>query len=567
MSPQPMTTRSAPKIGQALESVEAIRRIGKYEILTQLSKGGMADLFLAFASGPGGFRKFVAVKQIRARGPADDDFVRMFLDEARITAALWHSNIGQVFELGEEQGELYLAMEFIPGANLKEIVQTASDRLVTLSAGFACMVIRDTCLALHHAHHFADPTGRQIAVIHRDVSPKNVMVSYEGNVKVIDFGIAKAKGRLENTGVGRVKGTSGYMSPEQIRGEELDGRSDLFSAGVMLYELLSGQRLFKADSDSAMIEMILDREIPPLQLASPEIPKPLSEVVMRALARDRNERFRTGKEMARALDAIGIDCDEEQAGTIVRELFLERMEATRTLMASNLEAPSQLRETAVALRTQPRPNAGPETTAPTREFTDARRLAPPTPVPPPALVEPGAPARGGNETILAVDDSLTILKLVEICLSKLGCRVVTCESPTRALEMLDQVSPDLVILDLMMPEMNGFELCRRIRERHRYMPILFLSGACSLEERVQSLAVGGDDFIRKPFEAAELSARVRTHLQRSASLRAALATVAVPPASAAVLAPAQAAGTKRLLLVGAAAAAAALAYAARLLWM
>ncbi|MCE9672458.1 protein kinase [Myxococcus stipitatus] len=310
------------------------RRIGKYEILTRLSMGGMAELFLAFTSGPGGFRKFVAVKQILPDIKKDEQFVQMFLDEARITAAFSHANIGQVFDLGEDGGELYLAMEFLPGQNLEQVVKAASRRQYALPVGFIGRVIRDTCLGLHYAHHFTDPSGRPVAVVHRDVSPKNVMLTYDGVVKVIDFGIAKARGRLGRTQVGTVKGTSGYMSPEQVRGHAMDGRSDLFSVGVMLHELLTGQRLFNGPHEAAVMLQIVESEITSPRAGNPDIPEALDAVVMRALSRDVAHRFASGREMARAIEAaLGPELfDEDGITQVMGELFEEKRQKTRTLL-------------------------------------------------------------------------------------------------------------------------------------------------------------------------------------------------------------------------------------------
>src|SRR4051812_46369838 len=179
--------------GSVAPDLDRGRRIGKYEILTRLSMGGMAELFLAYTAGPGGFRKFVAVKQILPDIKKDESFVKMFLDEARITAAFSHANIGQVFDLGEQDSELFLAMEFISGQNLEQIVKRANKRAFTIPLGFAARVVRDACLGQHYAHHFTDAAGKSAPVVHRDVSPKNVMVTYTGDVKVIDFGIAKAR--------------------------------------------------------------------------------------------------------------------------------------------------------------------------------------------------------------------------------------------------------------------------------------------------------------------------------------------------------------------------------------
>ncbi|WP_163787097.1 serine/threonine protein kinase, partial [Myxococcus vastator] len=321
--------------GGAGDDPDRGRRIGKYEILTRLSIGGMAELFLAYTSGPGGFRKFVAVKQILPDIKKDEQFVQMFLDEARITAAFSHANIGQVFDLGEEGGELYLAMEFLPGQNLEQVVKASARQGYPLPLGFVGRVIRDTCLGLHYAHHFTDPSGRPAVVVHRDVSPKNVMLTYDGVVKVIDFGIAKARGRLGRTQVGTVKGTSGYMSPEQVRGAAtLDGRSDLFSVGVMLHELLSGQRLFSGPHEAAVMMQIAEADVPPLRGINPDLPEALEAVVVRALARDVSQRFTNCREMARAIEAaLGSELfDEDGMTAVMGDLFADKRQKTRTLL-------------------------------------------------------------------------------------------------------------------------------------------------------------------------------------------------------------------------------------------
>ncbi len=309
------------------------RRIGKYEILTRLSMGGMAELFLAYVAGPGGFRKYVAVKQILPDIKKDESFVKMFLDEARITAAFSHSNIGQVYDLGEDEGELYLAMEFLSGQNLEQIIKRATKREVVLPQGFACRVVRDSVLGLHYAHHFTDPSGRPAPVVHRDVSPKNVMVTYTGDVKMIDFGIAKARNRLNRTQVGIVKGTSGYMSPEQVRNEPLDGRTDLFAAAVFLHEMLTSQRLFTAPSDVAMMTKIVEGEIQLPRNLNSKVPAALSDVVMKGLARKREQRFSTGKEFAKAIEQACPEMfDEDQSAALMTQLFEDKIQTTRALL-------------------------------------------------------------------------------------------------------------------------------------------------------------------------------------------------------------------------------------------
>ncbi len=311
--------------------------IGRYQVLAQLSVGGMAELFLGFTSGPGGFRKYVALKRILPDARDNEQFERMFLDEARITAAFNHANIGHVFELGQDAEGLFLAMEFIAGQNLNQIDGVCRRRGKALPLGFSLAVARDVCLALHYAHTFVPPGGGSPSpVIHRDVAQKNVMVTYDGVVKLLDFGIAKARGAREQTQVGMVKGTAGYMSPEQVRGEPLDGRSDLFSVGVMLHELLTGERLFAGENEREEMAMILESPIPVPSARVPGISQQVSTVVLKALARDRESRYASAREMARAIEAAAgpLLFDAEQRAAFMLENFQERMEVTRRLLGS-----------------------------------------------------------------------------------------------------------------------------------------------------------------------------------------------------------------------------------------
>ncbi|MGV3625713.1 MAG: serine/threonine protein kinase, partial [Archangium sp.] len=307
-------------------------RLGKYEVLARLSIGGMAELFLGCLPGPGGFRKFVAIKQILPDVRHDEQFVKMFLDEARISAALVHPNIGQVYELGaDEGGELFLAMEFIAGQNLARVLRVLSKSGERIPVRIACRVIRDVCLGLHAAHTFVDNSGAAHHIIHRDVSPKNVMLSYAGQVKVIDFGIAKARGRLIRTMTGVTKGTLSYMAPEQVRAETIDARTDLFAAGAILWETLTGERVFAGTNPS---QAILNGTIAPPSDLNPEVPATLDDVVLRALARDPAERYPTGKSMAKAIaDAYPDLADDEELSSWLGERFATQLVTSRELFS------------------------------------------------------------------------------------------------------------------------------------------------------------------------------------------------------------------------------------------
>ncbi|KFE68528.1 serine/threonine-protein kinase [Hyalangium minutum] len=311
-------------------------QIGKYQIITQLSVGGMAELFLGFTAGPGGFRKYVAIKRILPDVRSNESFERMFLDEARITAAFNHPNIAQVYELGREEDGLFLAMEFIAGQNLDQLTAAYLRRREPIPLGLSVAIMRDVCLALHYAHTFTDPSGRPSPIIHRDVAQKNVMVTYDGVVKLLDFGIAKARNSLDQTRAGMVKGTAGYMSPEQVRGQPLDGRSDVFSAAVVLWELITGERLFAAKTEREEMASILKAPIASPRHRSETVPEALAEVVLKALERDPKHRIPSAKEMARALDqAAGpLMLDTDQRAALMRQLFEKKVASTRALLES-----------------------------------------------------------------------------------------------------------------------------------------------------------------------------------------------------------------------------------------
>jgi serine/threonine-protein kinase len=354
---------AAPGHGAPVGSSQG-ERIGKYQIITRLSVGGMAELFIGFTSGPGGFRKYVAIKRILPDVRSNEAFKRMFLDEARITAAFNHPNIAQVYELGEETDGLFLAMEFIAGQNLDQLTAAYERRKEPIPLGLSLAVMRDVSQALHYAHTFTDAAGRPSPIVHRDVAQKNIMVTYDGVVKLLDFGIAKARNSLERTRAGTVKGTAGYMSPEQVRGEQLDGRSDVFSAGVVLWELITGQRLFAGNTEREEMIKILQAPIPaPTHLSEPVSPA-LAEVVLQALERDPKKRFQSGRDLARALEQVaGWELfDPERRAAIMRQLFEKKMATTQGILESAdalvEEAPAEAeRTTAEPAKKRPPPPA------------------------------------------------------------------------------------------------------------------------------------------------------------------------------------------------------------------
>ncbi len=277
---------------------------GKYLLLDRISVGGMAEVFRAKSYGVEGFEKVIAIKRILPAMGEDKDFIKMFIDEAKIAGQLSHANICQIFELGKITGSHFIAMEYIWGKDLLQIQNRLRKVGQVMPVGMACYVISKVCEGLDYAHRKKDAMGRPLEIIHRDCSPQNVLVSYEGEVKIIDFGIARAASRSSRTNAGVLKGKFGYMSPEQVRGLPLDHRSDLFALGTCFYESLTGERLFLGESDFSTLEKVRNADVRPPSQLNQNIPPEVEALVMRALARDPKTRFESGAEMHAELQAF-----------------------------------------------------------------------------------------------------------------------------------------------------------------------------------------------------------------------------------------------------------------------
>lgn len=280
---------------------EPVRQLGRYELLKRIAKGGMGEIWLARARGAGGFEKTCIIKTILSHLAEEEEFVTKFLDEGRIVVQLVHGNIVPVFDMGEENGEYYLAMEYIPGRDLREVTKRLKRQGDSVPVDLALFVTSEVCKGLDYAHRKTGEDGESLGIIHRDVSPSNVLISREGEVKLIDFGIARAAGRLGKTVSGRIQGKFCYMSPEQAGGKKLDGRSDIFSAGVVLYEMLTSFRPFEGDTDLESLDLVRQCNFDPASTLNPAVPPEVDAILEKALARDPDDRYDT-------IDRLQIDC-------------------------------------------------------------------------------------------------------------------------------------------------------------------------------------------------------------------------------------------------------------------
>jgi serine/threonine-protein kinase len=295
----PGRTRSGPSIPPP---PLGRNKVGRYEVIYPLAVGGMASVHVGRLSGMAGFEKLVAIKTIHPHLAVQSEFVRMFLDEARVAARIHHPNVGEILEIGEEDGLLFMAGELIRGQDLRDVFRRAGRSGVAVSHGMCAYICSQVCMALHAAHSLTDPEVGPLHIVHRDVSPRNVLVTYDGFVKLIDFGVASARGKLSQTEADGLKGKIGFMSPEQLRGHGVDRRSDLFALGVMLYQMVTGAHPFPGDNDGARVERVLHGPIVPPRQVNPRTRPEMEAIILKAMARDRTERYRDAAVMGRDLE-------------------------------------------------------------------------------------------------------------------------------------------------------------------------------------------------------------------------------------------------------------------------
>ncbi len=297
----------------------------RYQIVKKIDAGGMAEIFLAKAMSIQGMEKLVAIKRVLPSLTKNEKFISMFLDEARLSIVLNHANIVQVFDVNQSGGTYFIVMEYVDGFNVRRLFQKASEVGYRVPLAIASYMMMEVCKGLEHAHNKRDHEGRHLRIVHRDLSPPNVLVSKSGEVKITDFGLAKATSQLTKTDPGIVKGKYSYLSPEVTEGKPADHRADIFAAGIVLWELLANRRLFLAKTDVETVELVRKAEIPPLAKFNDEVTPDFQQIVDRALSRDPKKRFTSAREFGDALaDYLfrnGLKTTSYDLGQMVETLF------------------------------------------------------------------------------------------------------------------------------------------------------------------------------------------------------------------------------------------------------
>jgi serine/threonine protein kinase len=300
----------------------------KYKIHKKLEAGGMAEVFFAELESMEGFKKRVAIKRVLPHLSQNREFIAMFLDEARLSLKFNHANVVQTFDIGVADNTYFITMEYVDGANLKKILEYLQGRRMLMDSSFAAYIANEMCKGLAYAHNLRDMDGRLLGVVHRDVSPPNVLISRQGEVKLVDFGLAKATSQLEHTEPGIIKGKFSYLSPEAAWGREVDHRADIFSAGILFWEMLSGGRkLFIGSTDYDTVMLVRDAKIPPITSINRSVPRELDVIISKALQADPGKRYQNAADMGRdittALFQLGRAVSNFDIATFVEQILAE----------------------------------------------------------------------------------------------------------------------------------------------------------------------------------------------------------------------------------------------------
>jgi hypothetical protein len=307
------------------------QRFGPYQLLRRIGVGGMAEVFLATRPGIEGFERFVCIKRVLPEHVHDTEFIELLVHEAKLVSRITHPNVAQVHDLGKVEDQYYLAMEWIDGVDVLALLKACEEREVHVPVPAAAFIVHEVARGLHAAHTQTDDEGRPLGIVHRDVTPTNVLISFEGAVKLIDFGVARHVLRSRQTAVGVVKGKYNYLAPEQARGERVDARADVFAAGILLYELLAGEPLYPGRNAAEVLAKARAAKIPSLRKIRSEVPPDLERIVLAALARERDQRLPTAQALADELEhfltghAPGYGA--AQLAQLVRYLFPDRAAA------------------------------------------------------------------------------------------------------------------------------------------------------------------------------------------------------------------------------------------------
>jgi len=521
----------------------------------------MASVYLARVDGVARFQRLFAIKRLHPHLARDASFVDMFLDEARLAARIRHPNVVPILEVGSSAQGYYLVMEYIEGDTAARFMAKAADSGERLPVASAIRIAVDSLAGLHAAHELADAEG-PLKIVHRDVSPQNILVGIDGSARITDFGVAHAAARLSTTRTGQIKGKLAYMSPEQARAAPVDRRADVWALGVVLWEMLAATRLFKGATDAETMHRILYEPVPTLRASGVNLPESLEAVCMRALEPDVLRRYATAAEFADALEQVarplGLLASARDLAAYVDRAIGPEMSQQRELLNNWLSpsesSPSEAAKEDSSRRQSSSPRVGERTptlpsaegsSRPKRESSDivSRRAKTGTedsPSPrttrsneerrsPSSTVDKAEPTRVATKStppapqrLLTIDDSQTVRNLVRVYLMGMNFEFFESARADLGLTILETGAIDLVIADINMPGMDGLAFLREVRASTnagmRRVPVVLLTSDKSPETRARAISSGASGFVLKPVTSSNLRETVTSLLKANARL-------------------------------------------------
>jgi serine/threonine-protein kinase len=419
-----------------------VRAYGKYFLVRKLAEGGMAEIFLAKQVGEAGFERNVVIKRMLPHLSTVPDFVSMFLDEARLAASLTHPNIVHITDLGLADGCYFICMEYLPGEDFATVIRTAKRRNVQVPLHVVLRVVAQAATGLHYAHEATDLSGKPMNLVHRDISPSNLFITYSGQVKVLDFGIAKAESRVTNTTAGVVKGKYQYMSPEQARGDAIDRRSDIFSLGVTAYEALTGVRPFARDTDLAILKAVLSGDCTPLRQVRPDLPPEVDAIVKKMMAVDADDRYGSALAVVQDIERFISATTSASGGQLLADFMTSFFGPDRVQSRTRIETLDQMAARGVEVPGRTNPKARPTdpgtlpavTQAPLPQEEGTKAIGPPS-----AVREARAGGKRGGVVVAAALGALLV---------GVGVTVVALKTlESKEMEAMPIPSPDAAVAE------------------------------------------------------------------------------------------------------------------------
>ncbi len=483
MSDLPRCIAYTESVGESAEKGASLV-VGRYAIHGEIAAGGMAVVHFGRLVGPSGFARTVAIKRLHPQLAREPDFVAMFLDEARLAARIQHPNVVPTLDVMNDHGELLIVMEYVQGESLSKLLRAVRDRDERIPPRIAASIIAGVAHGLHAAHEARDERGRELGLVHRDVSPQNVLVGTDGVARVLDFGVAKATVRLQTTREGQLKGKIAYMAPEQLTAGTVNRLTDVYAAGVLLWESLAGKRLFEAESEGELVARVLTNEVPPPSSVAPDVPPALDAITARAVDRDSSKRFQSAREMALALEksmpaGMPLAMPSEVGDWVV--VVAREALASRAQRLSDIESAAHVRATGRPTGAPPGPEDATLVAPPSMPSSPASSpssVSQPSPVSHPSQISrPSAPShRPESHTpvssasisvkrtrrhILVIDDSEVMLARIRRALEGEGYDVTTTARAVGTARYIPTC--DLAIIDYHMPGIDGGTVIQSLR--------------------------------------------------------------------------------------------------------